>query len=158
LGVVGAGLTEACRKELDAGMALRNSMIVRSRPASTVLWVEPCCDRPCQGHGGFWYACAWPANPGARRQELIRMSARRCMIDSSCVIVLDLSISCPNSVFSFRSCWCRKRREDLFKRRATRDSLQFFFEAYGFFQRCGCYDGALVDYLLAEQLGRAGSR
>jgi len=33
LGVVGAGLTEACRQELNAGMALRKSMIVMSYPA-----------------------------------------------------------------------------------------------------------------------------
>ena len=33
LGVVGAGLTEACRQELNAGMALRKHMIVMSYPA-----------------------------------------------------------------------------------------------------------------------------
>jgi len=33
LGVVGAGLTEACRQELNAGLALRKNMIVMSHPA-----------------------------------------------------------------------------------------------------------------------------
>jgi hypothetical protein len=33
LGVVGAGLTEACRQELNAGMTLHKSMIVMSYPA-----------------------------------------------------------------------------------------------------------------------------
>jgi hypothetical protein len=33
LGVVGAGLTEACRQELDTGMVLRKNMIVMSYPA-----------------------------------------------------------------------------------------------------------------------------
>ncbi len=33
LGVVGAGLTEACRQELNAGMALHKNMIVMSYPA-----------------------------------------------------------------------------------------------------------------------------
>jgi hypothetical protein len=32
LGVIGAGLTEACRQELNAGMALRKNMIVMSYP------------------------------------------------------------------------------------------------------------------------------
>jgi hypothetical protein len=32
LGVVGAGLTEACRQELDKGTALRKNMIVMSYP------------------------------------------------------------------------------------------------------------------------------
>src|SRR5438046_348398 len=33
LGIVGAGLTEACRQELNTGMALRKNMIVMSDPA-----------------------------------------------------------------------------------------------------------------------------
>ena len=34
LGVVGAGLSQACREELNAGMALRKNMVVMSYPAS----------------------------------------------------------------------------------------------------------------------------
>jgi hypothetical protein len=34
LGVVGAGLTEACREELNTGIRLRKHMIVMSHPAS----------------------------------------------------------------------------------------------------------------------------
>ncbi|MBI3680850.1 MAG: hypothetical protein HY235_10690 [Acidobacteria bacterium] len=34
LGIIGAGLTEACRQELNAGMALRKNMIVMTYPAS----------------------------------------------------------------------------------------------------------------------------
>lgn len=33
LGVIGAGLTEACRQELNTGLALRKNMIVMSHPA-----------------------------------------------------------------------------------------------------------------------------
>jgi len=33
LGVVGGGLTEACRQELNTGMTLRKTMIVMSYPA-----------------------------------------------------------------------------------------------------------------------------
>ena len=42
-------------------------------------------------------------------------------------------------------------REDLFKRRATKDRLQGLFEAYAFLQRCDRYDQGTVDFLLAER-------
>jgi hypothetical protein len=42
-------------------------------------------------------------------------------------------------------------REDLFKRRATKDRLQGLFEAYAFFQRCDGYEQGAVDFLLAER-------
>ena len=42
-------------------------------------------------------------------------------------------------------------REDLFKRRATKDRLQSIFDAYAFFQRCDGYEQGTVDILLAER-------
>ena len=41
LGVVGAGLTEACRQELNTGISLRKHMIVMSHPASVPLLRKP---------------------------------------------------------------------------------------------------------------------
>ncbi len=41
LGVVGAGLTEACRQELNMGMALRKNMIVMSDPVFAPQ-LQPC--------------------------------------------------------------------------------------------------------------------
>ena len=49
LGVVGTGLTEACRQELNTGLALHKNMIVMSYPAFApqlqALRVEPRCNR-----------------------------------------------------------------------------------------------------------------
>jgi predicted nucleic acid-binding protein len=42
-------------------------------------------------------------------------------------------------------------RNELFKRRVTKDRLQFIFGAYGFFQRCDRYDRGAVGFLLAER-------
>ena len=80
------------------------------------------------------------------------MRARRCTIDSSCVIALDHLELVPQLSVLFSIVLVPKAvREDLFKRRATKDRLQFLFEAYAFFQRCdGCEQGT-VDFLLAER-------
>jgi predicted nucleic acid-binding protein len=48
-------------------------------------------------------------------------------------------------------------REDLFKRRSTKNRLQFLFEAYAFLQRCDGYEQGTVDFLLAER-ARQGSQ
>jgi hypothetical protein len=51
LGVVGTGLTEACRQELNAGLALHKNMIVMVYPEfaqlQSFLWVESRCSRSC---------------------------------------------------------------------------------------------------------------
>jgi predicted nucleic acid-binding protein len=48
-------------------------------------------------------------------------------------------------------------REDLFKRRSTKDRLQALFERYAFLQRCDGYEQGTVDFLLAERR-RQGSQ
>jgi len=42
-------------------------------------------------------------------------------------------------------------REELFKRRGTKDRLQSLFDTYAFFQRCDGYETGTVDILLAER-------
>jgi predicted nucleic acid-binding protein len=42
-------------------------------------------------------------------------------------------------------------REELFKRRATKDRLQAIFADYAFFERCDNYDQSTVDLLLLER-------
>ncbi len=42
-------------------------------------------------------------------------------------------------------------REDHFKRRATKDRLQFVFDEYAFSQRCDGYEQGSIDFLLAER-------
>lgn len=80
------------------------------------------------------------------------MRARRCTIDSSCVIALDHLDLLPKLSFLFSIVLVPKAvREDLFKRRATKDRLQFLFETYAFLQRCDGYEQGAVEFLLAER-------
>jgi predicted nucleic acid-binding protein len=80
------------------------------------------------------------------------MRARRCTIDSSCVIALDHLDLVPQLSFLFSIVLVPKAvREDLFKRRTTKDRLQSFFDSYTFFQRCDGYEQGTVDFLLAER-------
>jgi predicted nucleic acid-binding protein len=80
------------------------------------------------------------------------MRVRRCTIDSSCVIALDHLELLPQLSLLFSIVLVPKAvREDLFKRRATKDRLQLIFDAYAFFQRCDGYDQGAVDFLLAER-------
>jgi predicted nucleic acid-binding protein len=77
---------------------------------------------------------------------------RRCTIDSSCVIALDHLDLVPNLSFLFTVVLVPKAvREDLFKRRATKDRLQVLFDGFAFFQRCDGYEQGTVDFLLAER-------
>jgi hypothetical protein len=86
------------------------------------------------------------------------MPARRCTIDSSCVIALDHLNLVPQLSLLFSTVLVPKAvREDLFKRRATKDRLQLLFDAYAFFQRCDGYEKGTVDFLLAERT-REGAR
>lgn len=48
-------------------------------------------------------------------------------------------------------------REDLFKRRTTKDRLLSLFDSYAFFERCDGYEKGTVDFLLAERT-RQGMR
>ena len=86
------------------------------------------------------------------------MRERRCTIDSSCVIALDHLELVPQLSLLFSTVLVPKAvRQDLFKRRATKDRVQSFFGAYAFFQRCDDYDQGTVDFLLAERT-RQGAR
>jgi predicted nucleic acid-binding protein len=86
------------------------------------------------------------------------MRVRGCTIDSSCVIALDHLDLVPKLSLLFSIVLVPKAvREDLFKRRATKDRLQFLFQAYAFFRRCDGYEQGTVDFLLAERT-RQGSQ
>jgi predicted nucleic acid-binding protein len=80
------------------------------------------------------------------------MSASRCTIDSSCVIALDQLDLLPQLSLLFSIVLVPKAvRDELFKRRATKDRLHSLFEAYAFLQRCDGYEKGTVEFLLAER-------
>jgi predicted nucleic acid-binding protein len=86
------------------------------------------------------------------------MRGRRCTIDTSCVIALDHAGLVPLLSVLFTSVLVPKTvREELFKRRVTKDRLQAIFEDFAFFERCDGYDRAAVDILLLER-DRRGTR
>lgn len=64
LGVVGAGLTEACRQELNTGIALRKSMLVMTHPASAAALQ--------QYFRGSNLVVIDPDNPGAAEVDIVR--------------------------------------------------------------------------------------
>ena len=61
--VIGAGLTEACRHELDTGLALRKSMIVMSHPAFAPQ---------LQQHFGPNLVVTDPAHPGEAESGIVQ--------------------------------------------------------------------------------------
>ena len=80
------------------------------------------------------------------------MRARSCTIDSSCINALDHLDLVPQLSVLFSPVLVPKAvRKELFRRRVTKDRLQFIFSTYGFFQRCDGYDQGTVDFLLAER-------
>jgi predicted nucleic acid-binding protein len=86
------------------------------------------------------------------------MRAPRSTIDSSCVIALDHLNLLPQLSFLFSRVLVPKAvREDLYKRRSTKDRLRSLFDTYAFFQPCDGYEKGTVDFLLAER-GRQGMR
>ena len=86
------------------------------------------------------------------------MRARLCTIDSSCVIALDHLELVPQLSLLFSILLVPKAvRDDLFKRRTTKDRLQSLFEAFSFFRRCDGYEQGTGDFLLAER-ARQGAR
>jgi predicted nucleic acid-binding protein len=83
------------------------------------------------------------------------MRAPRCTIDSSCLIALDHLDLLPQLSLLFSRVLIPKAvREDLFKRRSTKDRLQVLFASYAFLERCDDYDEGTVDFLLADPWGR----
>src|SRR5882672_7710612 len=80
------------------------------------------------------------------------MRATRCTIDSSCVIALNhLGLLPQLSLLFSRVLIPKAVREDLFKRRATKDRLQLMLKTYAFLERCDEYDRGAVIFLLAER-------
>ncbi len=86
------------------------------------------------------------------------MREPRCTIDSSCVIALEHLNLLPHLSFLFSRILVPKAvREDLYKRRSTKNRLRSLFDTYAFFQPCDGYEKGTVDFLLAER-GRQGMR
>lgn len=86
------------------------------------------------------------------------MRAPRCTIDSSCVIALDHLDLLPQLSFLFDRVLVPKAvREDLFKRRTTKDRLRLLFDTYAFIGRCDGYEKGTVEFLLSER-ARQGMR
>src|SRR5260221_488473 len=80
------------------------------------------------------------------------MRALSCTIDSSCVIALDHLDLLPQLSFLFSRILIPKAvREDLFKRRETKDRLRSLLSRYAFIERCNDYDKGAVAFLLAER-------
>ena len=80
------------------------------------------------------------------------MRTRRCTIDSSCVIALDYLDMIPKLSLLYSNVLVPKAvREDLFKRRSTKDRIQGIFEKYAFFERCDGYESGTVEFLLSER-------
>lgn len=80
------------------------------------------------------------------------MRAPRCTIDSSCVIALDHLDLLPQLSLLFSQVLIPKAvREDLFKRRATKNRLRALFRNYAFLEPCDEYDPGAVAFLLAER-------
>jgi predicted nucleic acid-binding protein len=80
------------------------------------------------------------------------MRARRCTIDSSCVVALDHLDLVPELSLLFSKVRVpRAVRKELYKRRNTKDRVRWLFKEYAFFQRCNDYDQGTVDFLLAER-------
>lgn len=81
------------------------------------------------------------------------MRKPRCTIDSSCVIALDYLNLLPDFIFLFSSVHVPKAvREDLFKRRETKNRIQALFDEYAFLERCDNYDKTAVEILLVEKI------
>jgi predicted nucleic acid-binding protein len=80
------------------------------------------------------------------------MRTPRCTIDSSCVIALDHLNLLHNLPMLFSHVLIPKAvRDDLFKRRHTKNRVQALFDQYAFFERCDEYEKGSVDFLLAER-------
>jgi predicted nucleic acid-binding protein len=80
------------------------------------------------------------------------MRTPRCTIDSSCVIALDHLDLLPQLSLLFSRVLVPKAvREELFKRRITKNRLQVLLDTYAFLERCDGYEKGTVDVLLVER-------
>ncbi len=80
------------------------------------------------------------------------MQKREAVIDSSCVIALDVLRALPLLSFLFSRVHLPKAvRTELFRRRATKDRLRSLLRDYAFLARCDSYDQGAVDVLLVER-------
>lgn len=85
------------------------------------------------------------------------MRARRCTIDSSCLIALDHVGLIPKlSVIFSKVLIPRAVRRELFRRRTTKDRLLALLREYAFLERCDRYDAITVDLLLLEREALGG--
>lgn len=74
-------------------------------------------------------------------------------IDTSCIIALDLLNLIPQTASLFSRLLLPKAvREELFRRRKTKDRLQGMIEEYGFLERCDAYSRQALDIVFGEQL------
>ena len=75
-----------------------------------------------------------------------------CTIDSSSIIALDHLRLIPQLSLLFSRVLLPKAvRNELFKRRDTKDRLQALLNSYAFLERCDDYDKTTVDLLLIER-------
>src|SRR2546423_226363 len=73
------------------------------------------------------------------------MRAPRCTIDSSCVIALDhLNLMPQLSLLFSRVLIPKAVREDLYKRRTTKDRIEYLLSSYAFLARCDEYERGAV--------------
>jgi predicted nucleic acid-binding protein len=81
------------------------------------------------------------------------MRKPRCTIDSSCVIALDhVNLLDDKLSWLFSEILIPKAvRDDLFKRRNTKNRIKALFAKYHFIQPCDAYDKGAVDILLLDQ-------
>lgn len=80
------------------------------------------------------------------------MRSPKCTIDSSCLIALDHLDLIPKLSLLFSEVLVPKAvRQDLFKRRSTKDRVRALFDQYAFFKPCNEYDKVAVDILLVER-------
>ena len=80
------------------------------------------------------------------------MPAPICTIDASSVIALDHLDLLPQLSFLFSRVLLPKAvRDELFKRRTTKDRLHAVLDSYSFIERCDDYDKGAVDVLLIER-------
>ena len=80
------------------------------------------------------------------------MQKRPAVIDSSCVIAIDAIDSLPLLSLLFSELWIpRAVRDDLFRRRMTKDRIKAALKTYAFVQPCNEYDQAAVDVLQIER-------
>lgn len=83
------------------------------------------------------------------------MHKPEAVLDSSCVIALDLLDALPLLAFLFSRVLLPKGvRTELFRRRATKHRIRTLLRDYAFIGLCTGYDQGAVDVLLAERRAR----